>query len=347
MREPRVGVVGATGAVGRTLVGILEERRLPIAELVAFASPRSEGQRLPFRGEHVAVRTLTEGWFDGIDLALASAGAAVSRQALPPAARAGTVCIDLSSAFRMDPAVPLVIPEINPEALAGHHNLIANGNCTAITALMAIAPLHRRFGLRSLVTSGYQSTSGAGQKGVRELLEQLEKLRGQEESLAAPDAAALPVGEVFGRTVAFNVLPFAEGPDPSGSGFTTEELKMGNEARKVLGIPDLPVVATAVRVPTLVGHAVSIVATFDAPALAAEAREVLSAFPGVRVVDDLAGGSYPTPLDAAGIDDVLVGRIRNPMGDDHALALFACGDNLRKGAALNAVQIAELLVSTD
>jgi aspartate-semialdehyde dehydrogenase len=345
MRELRVGVVGATGAVGRTVVRILEERRFPIAELVAFASPRSEGQLLPFRGDHVAMRTLTDGWFEGIDLALASAGAAVSRQALPPAASAGTVCIDLSSAFRMDPAVPLVIPEINPEALAGHHNLIANGNCTGITALMALAPLHRRFGLRSLVTSSYQSTSGIGQKGVRELLEQLEKLRGQEESLAGPDAGALPVGEVFGRTIAFNVLPFCERADLEGSGFTTEELKMGNEARKVLGVPDLQVVATAVRVPTLVGHAVSIYATFDAPAPATEARRALSAFPGIRVVDDLAHGSYPTPLDAAGSDDVLVGRIRNPAGDDRALALFACGDNLRKGAALNAVQIAELVVS--
>ncbi len=345
MRELRLAILGATGAVGRTMVRILEERDLPIAELVAFASPRSEGQRLPFRGDHVAVRALTDAWYEGIDVALASAGAAVSRSALPPAARAGTVCIDNSSAFRMDPDVPLVIPEINPQALAAHRNLIANGNCTAITALMAIAPLHLRFGLRSLVTSSYQSASGIGQKGVRELLEQVEKLRGQEESLAGPDPGALPVGEVFGRTIAYNVLPFCERADPEDSGFTTEELKMGNEARKVLGIPDLPVVATAVRVPTLVGHAVSIHATFDAPAPADEAREALSAFPGVRVVDDLAGGNYPTPLDAAGIDDVLVGRIRNPAHDDRTLALFACGDNLRKGAALNAVQIAELVIS--
>jgi len=347
MPDLRVAVVGATGAVGRTIIGILDERNFPVAELVAFASPRSEGQRFPFRGDHVAVRTLTDQWFEGVDLALASAGAAVSRETLPAAARAGTVCIDLSSAFRMDPSVPLVIPEINPAALAGHRNLIANGNCTAITALMAIAPLHRRFGLRSLVTSAYQSTSGIGQKGVRELLEQLEKLRGQEESLAGPDAGVLPVGEVFGRTIAFNVLPFCERPDPEDSGFTTEELKMGNEARKILGIPDLPVVATAVRVPTLVGHAVSIYATFEAPALAPEARDALSAFPGIRLVDDLSGGAYPTPLDAAGIDDVMVGRIRNPAGDERALALFACGDNLRKGAALNAVQIAELVASTD
>src|SRR2546422_3249354 len=276
MGAMRVAVVGATGAVGRTMLQILEERDFPLDELVLFASARSEGKRLEFRGEQVTVRAIHERWFDGVDLALASAGSGVAREALPPAAIAGTICIDNSSAFRMDPAVPLVIPEINPEALVGHPNLIANGNCTAITALMALAPLHRRFGLSSLVTSSYQSTSGIGQKGARELLEQLEKLRGQEESLAGPDAGALPVGEVFGRTIAFNVLPFCERADPEGSGFTTEELKMGDEVRKVLGIPDLPVVATAVRVPTLVGHAVSIYATFDVPAPAAEARDALS-----------------------------------------------------------------------
>jgi aspartate-semialdehyde dehydrogenase len=182
-------------------------------------------------------------------------------------------------------------------------------------------------------------------KGIRELAEQIEKLRGQEEQLGSPDPAALPNGEVFGRTIAFNVLPFCERPDPAGSCFTTEELKMGNEVRKVLGAPDVDVVATAVRVPVAVGHGVSIYARFAFPVTADEARAELDRAPGVRVVDDLAAGAYPTPLDAAGIDDVLVGRIRQPGGDDHALALFAAGDNLRKGAALNAVQIAELLLT--
>jgi aspartate-semialdehyde dehydrogenase len=345
MGAMRVAVVGATGAVGRAMLQILEERDFPLDGLVLFASARSEGKRLEFRGEQVTVRAIHERWFDGIDLALASAGSGVAREALPPAAIAGTICIDNSSAFRMDPAVPLVIPEINPEALHGHRNLIANANCTAITALMALGPLHGRFGLRSLVTSSYQSTSGIGQKGVRELVEQLEKLRGQEEQLARPDLAALPVGDVFGRTIAFNVLAICERADPQGSGFTTEELKMVNEARKVLGIADLDVVATAVRVPTLVGHAVSIYARFDAEVTVEEARATLGRAAGVRVVDDLDAGLYPTPLDSAGIDDVLVGRIRRPVDDDHALALFACGDNLRKGAALNAVQIAELVVS--
>jgi len=339
----RVAVIGATGAVGRTIVGILGERAFPLDELVPLASPRSEGKRVSFRGEAITVRVAGKRWFEGIDLALVSAGSLVARELLPPAAAAGTVCIDNSSAFRMDPEVPLIVPEINPEALRGHHNLIANGNCTAITALMALGPLHRAFGLRFVVTSSYQSVSGAGWKGVLELAEQVEKLHGQAEALAHPEPDSLPVGDVMGRTIAYNVVPRVESFDPEGSGFTTEELKMGDELRKVLGIPDLQAVATAVRVPVAVGHGVSIYARFEREVTPARAREVLDSAPGVRVVDDPASDRFPTPLDAAGIDDVLVGRIRQ---GEHAnsLALFAAGDNLRKGAALNAVQIAELVM---
>jgi aspartate-semialdehyde dehydrogenase len=346
----RVAVVGATGAVGRTITEILEERNVPVDDFVPFASARSAGLHVTFRGERHTVRELRDGWHDGIDLSLSSAGASVARWALPPAAAAGTVCIDNSSAFRLDPDVPLVIPEINPEALAGHHGIIANGNCTAITALMALGPLHRAFGLTFLLTSGYQSVSGAGMKGIRELAEQVEKLHGQEEALGSggPDRGALPVGEVFPRTIAFNVVPVCERFDLGGSGFTTEELKMGAETRKVLGLPDLPVAATAVRVPVPVGHGVSVFARFERDATPEDAREVLRAAPGVRVLDEPElggnGGDYPTPLDAAGLDDVLVGRIRAFPGDPKALLLFAAGDNLRKGAALNAVQIAELLM---
>jgi aspartate-semialdehyde dehydrogenase len=343
----RVGVVGATGAVGRTILQLLEERGFPADEVVPFASPRSEGKHLPFRRADLVVRATSGRWFEGIDLVLASAGARVAREVIPPAAAAGTVCIDNSSAFRMDPDVPLVVPEINPEALDRHHNIVANGNCTAITALMPVGPLHKAFRLRFLVTSSYQSVSGSGMKGVRELAEQVEKLHEGVEALTGPDHAALPVGEVFGRTIAFNVIPHVERFDPDGSGFTTEELKMGNEVRKVLGIPDLMCAATAVRVPVVTGHGVSIFARFDRTVTSAGAREVLSAAAGVTVVDDPARGAYPTPLDAAGRDDVLVGRIREAPGDDHALLLFAAGDNLRKGAALNAVQIAELLVARD
>jgi aspartate-semialdehyde dehydrogenase len=290
------------------------------------------------------VEVAGERWFEGVDLALASAGGAVSRRLLPPAVEAGTVCIDLSSSYRMDPTVPLVVPEVNPEAARSHHGLLANPNCTAMAAVMALGPLHRRFGLREVISSSYQSVSGAGMKGVRELAEQVEKMHGDVEALARPDLDALPVGEVFGRTIAFNVIPHAETFDPAGSGFTTEELKMGNELRKILDIPHLACVATAVRVPVVAAHSASLFARFDRPVSPDVARAILAEAPGVEVVDEPEAGRYPTPLDAAGRDEVLVGRVRAVPGDDHALALFVVGDNLRKGAALNAVQIAELLV---
>jgi aspartate-semialdehyde dehydrogenase len=346
MGSMRVAIVGATGAVGREMLRIVEERHFPLDELVLLASARSEGKRLSFAGEEIAVRTLDDRWFEGIDLALTSAGGALAREILPAAAAAGTVSVDNSSAFRMDPDVPLVIPEINADAVRGHHGIVANPNCTAITALMPLGPLHRAFGLNSLITSSYQSSSGAGMKGVRELAEQVEKLHGQEEELAHPDAEALPVGDVFPRTLAFNVVPLVERPDPEGSGFSTEELKMGAEARRILGLPDLQVSATCVRVPTIAGHAVSAYARFEREVTADACREVLAAAVGVRLMDDFPNAVFPTPLDAAGIDDVLVGRIRQPEGDPHAVMFFSVGDNLRKGAALNAVQIAELLVSS-
>jgi aspartate-semialdehyde dehydrogenase len=341
----RVAIVGATGAVGREMLRIVEERAFPVDDLVLLASPRSEGKRLPFQGEEIPVRALGDRWFDGVDVALVSSGGAVARQILPPAAAAGTVSVDNSSAFRMDPAVPLVIPEINAHAIAGHHGILADPNCTAITALMVLGPLHRAFGLTSVITSSYQSASGAGMKGVRELAEQVGKLHGQEEELAHPDPQTLPMGDVFPRTLAFNVVPLVEQPDPDGSGFSTEEIKMGNEARKILELPGLPVAATCVRVPTIAGHAVSAYARFEREVTPEAAREVLATAEGVRVMDDFARAIFPTPLDAAGIDDVLVGRIRRPVNDPVGLLFFAVGDNLRKGAALNAVQIAERVVS--
>jgi aspartate-semialdehyde dehydrogenase len=339
----RLAVVGATGAVGRKLLQILEERETPFDELLLFASPRSEGKRVEFAGNELTVHGLHDRWFEGVELALVSAGGAVSREMLPPAAAAGTVSVDNSSAFRMDPRVPLVIPEINADALAGHHGIVANPNCTAITALMPLGPLHAAFGLRVLITSSYQSSSGSGMKGVRELAEQVDKLHGQIEDLTDPDQASLPAGEVFPRTLAFNVVPMCEQFAPDGSGFTTEELKMGNEARKILGIPSLECVATAVRVPTVTGHGVSVYATFERPVSPDEARRALAGEPGLRLVDDPETKAFPTPLDAAGLDDVLVGRIRQGT-DERSLAFFAAGDNLRKGAALNAVQIAEHLL---
>jgi aspartate-semialdehyde dehydrogenase len=337
----RVAVAGATGAVGREMLRTLQARRFPVDELVPLASSRSEGTGLRFGGQVVEVRRLDAESFEDVDLALFSAGATASREHAPRAAEAGCIVVDNSSAFRMDPDVPLLIPEINPEAVQAHRGIIANPNCTAITALMAVAPLHLAAGLRSLVVSSYQSVSGAGERGVRELLEQMEKLRGQEDDLREPEADALPAGEVFGRTIAYNVIPRAGTFEPDGT--TSEEVKLANESRKVLGLTDLPVAATVVRVPVLVGHAVSIHAEFDRQIAPGEARLVMADFPGVRVFDDPSSDLFPTPLDAAGIDEVLVGRVRRAGDRADALLLWAVGDNLRKGAALNAVQIAELV----
>jgi aspartate-semialdehyde dehydrogenase len=337
----RVAVVGAAGAVGREMVRILEERAFPLDELALFSTPRSAGKRLAYRGEDLTVRAYEPGSLRGCEVALFSAGSGASREIAPDAAKDGTVCIDNSSAFRMDPDVPLVIPELNAHALEGHRNIVANPNCTAITALMGVGPLHREATATQLVMSSYQSVSGSGMKGIRELAEQNEKLAGTEEQLVHPDHDALPVGDVYGKTVAFNVLPFQFVADELD--WTDEERKLLKETRKILEAPDLPVAATVVRVPVVVGHAVSIFAAFSRPISPDEARAILSRSPGVRVVDDPRSKDYPTPLDSAGIDDVLVGRIRAVDDRDDALLLFAAGDNLRKGAALNAIQIAETL----
>jgi aspartate-semialdehyde dehydrogenase len=340
----RVAVVGATGAVGRTIVRILEERDFPVDELVPLASERTAGTRLPFRGREHTVGVLGPAALEGVDIALSSCGSATAKTWIPAAAEAGTVCIDNSSAFRMEPDAALVIPEVNPESLDGNPRIIAVPNCTLITALMAVAPLHREAGLRSLIVSSYQSVSGAGQKGVRELAEQVEKMHGMEDELVRPDLDALPVGDVFGKTIAYNVVAKIDVFDED-TGFTFEEIKVRREAKRILSMPDLDVTATCVRVPVAVGHSVSLYASFERSVSVREAREILSGAPGVQLRDDPANGVYPSPLEAAGIDDVLVGRIRRPEGHDEALWLFACGDNLRKGAALNAVQIAEAVLA--
>jgi aspartate-semialdehyde dehydrogenase len=337
----RVAVVGATGAVGREMARILLERGFPVDRFVPLASFRSVGTSVPFAGEDHEVRELSIEALRGVDLALVSAGATVSRSFIPEAAGLGVTCIDNSSAFRMDPSVPLSVPEVNPEALDGSSKIVAVPNCTTITAVLALAPLHRAAGLRSLVLSSYQSVSGAGQHGVRELLEQVEKLRGDEPSLIHPVHEALPSGPTFGTTIAYNAIPQIGEFDADG--FTGEETKMMAEPRKVLGLPDLPVVATSVRVPVIAGHGVSILAEFQRTISVSEARELLASAPGVELRDDPANGVFPTPLAAAGGDMALVGRLRQPPDRPDALVLFSCADNLRKGAALNAVQIAEHL----
>jgi aspartate-semialdehyde dehydrogenase len=337
----RVAVIGATGAVGREMVRTLEERGFPVDELVPFATERSAGTRIPFRGGEVTVREFSLDELRGCELALLSAGAQASRAICRDAAGTGTVCVDNSSAWRMEPDVPLVIPEVNVHALEGHHGIVANPNCTTITAVMAVGPLHDAFGLTGLVVSSYQSVSGSGMKGIRELAEQVGKMGGDVESLVAPDHDALPIGPVYGRPIAFNVLALQGGMDEDD--WTGEERKLLNESRKILELPHLEVQATVVRVPVVTGHSVSVYATFGRSVTPDEARDVLAKAPGVRVVDQPHLDRYPTPLDAAGVDDVLVGRIRPAAGRDDGLLLFASGDNLRKGAALNAVQIAEAL----
>lgn len=337
----KVAVVGATGAVGREMTRILEERGFPVDEFVPLASARSTGRVERFRDVDHAVGALSIGALRGCDVALVSVGASVSRSFIPEVAAAGTTCIDNSSAFRMDPAVPLSVPEVNPEALEGSPRIVAVPNCTTITAVLAVAPLHRAAGLTSLVLSSYQSVSGAGHKGVSELLDQIEKLQGDEGSLARPEVDALPRGEVFGKPIAYNVVAKIGEFQPDG--FTGEESKMMAEPRKILGLPDLPVVATSVRVPVIVGHGVSLLAEFSRPIDVTEARSVIDAAPGVELRDDPEAGVYPSPLEAAGLDVAIAGRIRQVPGRDDALVLFSCADNLRKGAALNAVQIAEHL----
>jgi aspartate-semialdehyde dehydrogenase len=337
----KVAVVGATGAVGREITRILGERSFPVDAFIPLASARSAGRTVRFADADHEVRELSLEALAGVDVALVSAGADVSRSFVREAAAAGTTCIDNSSAFRMEPDVPLSIPEVNPEALDGHPRIVAVPNCTTITALLAIGPLHRAAGLRSLMISSYQSVSGAGWKGTRELVEQIDKLHGQEEDLGHPDAAALPVGDVFGKTIAYNVVAkIGEfGPD----GYTGEEAKIMAEPRKILGLPDLHVVATAVRVPVPVGHAVVLVAEFDRAIGPDEARDLLRSAPGVELRDDPENNVYPSPLEAAGLDVALVGRIRQVPDRADALTVFSCADNLRLGAALDAVQIAEHL----
>jgi len=339
-----VAVIGATGAVGREMTRILQEREFPVDRFVPLASARMPGRSVVFHGEEHEVRELTVDALAGIDLAFISAGAAISKRFLPDIVAAhAAVCIDNSSAFRMDPDVPLSIPAVNPEALEGwpRPGIIAVPNCTTVTAMLAVGPLHRVAGCTSLVLSSYQAVSGAGWKGTRELADQIEMLHGHVESLTHPDLTLMPAAEVFAKPIAFNVI--AKVGEFEADGFTGEESKMMAEPRKILAAPNLHVVATSVRVPVVTGHAVSILAEFARPIDVAEARLVLYDAPGVVLMDDPEKGVFPSPLEAAGLDEALVGRIRQVPGRDDALALFSCADNLRQGAALDAVLIAEHL----
>ena len=336
-----VAVVGATGQVGGVMRALLVERAFPTERVRFMASARSAGRRLAFNGTEITVEAAEGADYSTTDIALFSAGKTASRALAPVVAQAGAVVIDNSSAWRMDPDVPLVVPEVNAHALAHRpKGIIANPNCTTMVAMPVLRPLHEAAGLRRLVISSYQAASGSGRDGVDALAAQVAAPGDAAAGLAFdPRAAEVPADGPFGAPLAYNVLPVCGGAAGDGSGETDEEQKLRNESRKILGIPDLAVSATCVRVPTFTGHALSVNAEFERPLSATQATEILASAAGV-VLDDL-----PTPLGATGGNDTLVGRIRRDPTVPHGLALFLVGDNLRKGAALNAVQIAEELLA--
>ncbi len=340
MAAMRIAVVGATGQVGRVMRAILAQRSYPADEVRFLASARSAGRRLPWGDGAVEVEDASRADYGGIDIALMSAGAATSRLLAPRIAAAGAVVVDNSSAWRMDPEVPLVVPEVNADALGQvPKGIVANPNCTTMVAMPVLAPLHREAGLRRLVVSTYQAVSGAGLAGVSELEEQLGKTSGTAAQLTF-DGTALqyPAPVTFVGPIAHNVLPLAGSVVDDGTDETDEEQKLRNESRKILGLPELAVSGTCVRVPVFTGHSLSINAEFERPLSPERARQLLQSAPGVALAD------VPTPLACAGGDVSLVGRIRRDLGVASGLALFVTGDNLRKGAALNAVQIAEELL---
>ncbi len=328
----RVAILGATGAVGTELLELLAERKFPLAELRLLASPRSAGQSLPFAGQSIAVEAVTAEAFKDIDIVLASAGGSTSKQWADVAIAAGAVVIDNSSAFRMDPQVPLVVPEVNPEAARQHRGMIANPNCTTILMTVALWPLHQVSPIRRIVAATYQSASGAGARAMEELKVQSQAVLNGEE----------PKPEILPHPIAFNLFP--HNSPLNENGYCEEELKMVYETRKIFGDNDLRISATCVRVPVLRAHSEAINLEFDQPFDLARARQLIDQAPGVQLQEDWQANRFPMPMDVSGKDDVWVGRIRQDLSNVNGLELWICGDQIRKGAALNAVQIAELLL---
>jgi len=332
-KKYHVAIVGATGAVGIELLRVMERRDFPVADLRLLASPRSAGKSLEFRGQDFSIAALEQNSFAGIDLAFFSAGAGTAKQFAPIAQRAGAVVIDNSSAFRMDADVPLIIPEINPEDIRKHRGMIANPNCTTAVALMALHPLHSAFGLRRVFASSYQAVSGSGSRAIEELKQQVEATVGGGQAVA----------HVYPHPIAFNVLPHVD--SFLDTGYTREEMKMQNEGRKIMHLPDFRASVTCVRVPVYRAHSVAMSAEFERPVSLEAARAVLAEASGLDLIDEPLSDRYPTPLAAAGKDNCQVGRLRLDCALENGLGLWVSGDQLLKGAALNAVQIAELLES--
>ena len=326
-----LAIVGATGAVGIEMMKVLERRNFPVASLRLLASPRSAGKSLEFRGEQIVVEPLTENSFKGIDIALFSAGGGISKEFAPHAVKAGAIVVDNSSAFRMDAGVPLVVPEINAADAGSHSGILANPNCTTAITLMAVHPLHRAFGLKRIIASSYQAVSGTGARAIEELRQQVDEI-----------SEGRPVTkDVYPHQIAFNVLPHVD--SFLEDGYTREEMKMQNEGRRILHLPHFTASVTCVRVPVYRAHSVAVTAEFENPVSLEKAREVLMEAPGITLHDDPSKAIYPMPIECSGEDNCRVGRLRLDCALPNALTFWVSGDQLLKGAALNAVQIAELL----
>lgn len=332
MKQYTVAVLGATGAVGQEMIKILQERNFPVGKLKPLASARSAGKTLKFKGEDVVIEEARDEAFQGVDIVLGAAENDIAKKFAPAIVKAGAVFVDNSSAFRLDPNVPLIVPEINPEDAKNHHGIISNPNCSTIITVTAVNALNALSPIRTMTASTYQAVSGAGAGGPIELMNEVE---------------ALSKGEtyepkVFSHQIAFNLIPQIGGEQFEG--YTSEEMKMQNEGRKIMHLPDLRVSCTCVRVPVVRSHSISVSLHFDKHISVQEAREAIAKAPGCRLVDDLANKQYPMPLDTSNQDIVFVGRIRPDLTDGNGLCLWCCGDQVRKGAATNAIQIAELLV---
>ena len=332
MKQYTVAVLGATGAVGQEMIKILQERNFPVGKLIPLASARSAGKTLTFRGEEVTIQLACDEAFQGVDIVLGAAENDIAKQFAPAIVAAGAVFVDNSSAFRMDPNVPLVVPEINPEDAKNHHGIISNPNCSTIITATAVNALNSIAPIRTMTASTYQAVSGAGAGGPVELMAEVEALR--EGKTYEP--------KIFSHQIAYNLIPQIGGG--SFEGYTSEEMKLQNEGRKIMHLPELKVSCTCVRVPVVRSHSISVSLHFDTPVTVEQAREVIANAPGCKLVDDLSKKMYPMPLDTSDQDIVFVGRIRPDLTDECGICLWCCGDQVRKGAATNAIQIAELLV---